>query len=470
MLSDKFISIVKETINAHNMLKPNDSVLTGLSGGPDSVALLHTLISISSELSISLAAAHLNHCLRGSESDRDEDFVKKLCARLNIPCYTQRINVIKYQQQHGLSLEEAARNVRYDFFKKIAEKHGFNKLALAHHADDNAELVLMYMLRGSGPLGLSGIPPVRDGWIIRPFIKVSRAEILKFSDSNKYDYVIDKSNSDIKYMRNKIRCTLLPLLKDDYNPGVAQTLNRMASIIREEEDWLKEVVRPIFDDAVIKKQREYISLSLDRLNVLHKALRRRVLRMALAEVRGNLRRITLFHIDAVDRLIQKGKHGKSLDLPYGIKAGIEEKTLVFFKKENYKSLKECQSFEYLIKGPGIIRIKELECELHISITNIKMFSDYNHTGQNTGFFDIGKIRFPMLLRNCRPGDRFTPLGMKGSQKIKKYFINQKIPENKRWNCPVLLNKGKIIWLVGHRIDNSARVRPDSKSILKVKLA
>ena len=211
--NDKLIQTVGQTITAYDMLKSEDSVIIGVSGGPDSVGLLHILIALAPRFSLRLGIAHLNHCLRHVESDNDAKFVASLSRTLDLPCYIQKEDVRKYQVENKLSMEEAARQVRYTFLKNVAKRNGFNKIALGHHREDNAELVLMNLFRGSGPLGLSGIPPVRDNEIIRPLINSQRSEIIDFLKINRFEYTSDASNKDAKYLRNKIRHHLIPQLK-----------------------------------------------------------------------------------------------------------------------------------------------------------------------------------------------------------------------------------------------------------------
>ena len=195
------------------MVQNGDAVLVAVSGGADSVALVYILLELAPQYSFRMAIAHLNHCLREKESDRDEAFVASLAKKLELPFYIGREDVLRYQKRHRLSLEDAARQVRYRFYDSIAAKYGYGKIALGHHADDNAELVLMNLLRGSGPLGLSGIPPVRDNRIVRPLINLRRSEIMDYAAVKKLDYVTDSSNWNLKFHRNKIRARLIPQLK-----------------------------------------------------------------------------------------------------------------------------------------------------------------------------------------------------------------------------------------------------------------
>ncbi|MGD8549056.1 MAG: tRNA lysidine(34) synthetase TilS [Desulfobacterales bacterium] len=459
------------------MLKPRDSVLIGVSGGPDSVALFHLLLTFSPRFSLRLGVAHLNHCLRQIDSDKDAEFVVSLADRFDVPCYVHKTNVRKYQLENKLSLEEAARRVRHSFLNKVAEENRFNKIALGHHFDDNAELVLMNLFRGSGPLGISGIPPVRDGKIIRPLIQSNRSDIIAYLDQNRLKYISDISNRDTSFLRNRIRHDLLPLLKTLYNPKISQSLNRLASIIRSEEEWIEDVIHPIFEKAALSIQDGQIVLSVSILNGLHVAAQRRVIRKAILKIKGDLRRIRLTHIDSAINLIEGGPDYGNIDLPDRIRIQRKVDVILFSRgKSTLRNMDvksdraEILPFEYPIEKPESIFIKEINAHIKFTEMGIKDLPDLCGTGQHTGFFDRDALSFPLVLRNFRHGDRFTPLGMTGTQKIKKFFIDKKVPRKERTRCPILLCRGKIIWVAGYRIDESVKVKPSTKNVLKIELS
>ncbi|MBW1725563.1 MAG: tRNA lysidine(34) synthetase TilS [Deltaproteobacteria bacterium] len=297
-MNKKLLRIVEETVTVHGMLKEKDSVVIGVSGGPDSVALLHVLRALTERFSLKLGIAHLNHCLRQNDSDKEAAFVETLSDRLGLPFHIDKEDVHEYKIKNRLSLEEAARRVRYTFLNRVAETNRYNKIALGHHSDDNAELVLMNLFRGSGPLGLSGIPPVRDGKsgplglsgippvrdgkIIRPLIKASRSEIIDFLNQNRLEYVSDASNRDTRYLRNRVRHKLIPLLKTAYNPKISETLNQLASIMLSEEEWIEDVIHPLFEKSVLNVQDDRITFSVSMLDRLHSAAQRRILRKAIS--------------------------------------------------------------------------------------------------------------------------------------------------------------------------------------------
>ncbi len=458
------------------MLKPRDSVLIGVSGGPDSVALLHMLFKIAHRLSLRLGVAHLNHCLRQIDSDKDAKFVEALATAFDMPCYVQKRDIRRYQRENRLSLEEAARCVRYEFLEDIAKTHRYNKIALGHHADDNAELVLMNLFRGAGTQGLSGIPPKRDDRIIRPMIKLRRADIINYLDQNRLEYVVDQTNTDMRHLRNRVRHDLIPVLKTSYNPNISETLNRLSSIIRSEEEWIGDVVCPFFEKAVLRVRRNHIELSIQVLNCYHEALQRRVIRMAVAKVKGDLRRIGFTNIDSVVALLMKKSPFGKIDFPDGIRIRRDQDTILIYRRQKRgrddpgdNDRKDVVYFEYQIEKFEPVFIKEINASIRFSEMGIENVPDYRSTGQHAIFFDKDALNFPLVLRNFRPGDAFRPLGVNGRQKLKKFFIDQKVPRNERLKCPILLSCGKIIWVVGHRIDESVKVTSATKNVLKVEL-
>lgn len=479
----EFFRSVENTISTHNMFQPNDSVLVGVSGGPDSVALLHILCEIAPRYSLRLGVAHLNHSLREKDSDGDAQFVEALARTLALPCYIEKMNVLAFQQSSRLSLEEAARRIRYRFFNDVAEKYHFDKIALGHHSDDNAELILMHLFRGSGPLGLSGIPPVRNGRIVRPLLRVSKSQLVEFLSKNGFRYVIDKSNTDFRHLRNRIRHDLLPHLKTQYNPRISETLNRFAAIARGEEEWIEQLVAQISNQWILSIDADNAVLSVSKMSESHAALKKRIIRRVISLVKGNTRGIASFHIEAVLKLVEVGPRFGSLDLPGRISIHRNDDT-IRVSKNNFPRrkpdsfpidfgleglLNEQCAFQYQIHELGVVDIKEAGVRLAFSKHHLAEFTDVHRSGGRIAFFDMATLHFPMIIRNVLPGDRFTPLGMTGTQKLKNFFINNKVPRSERLRCPVVVNKGKIIWVVGHRIDDAVKVTPSTANVLKVEL-
>jgi len=460
-----FLSAVEAAIRRYQMVDEGDVVLIGVSGGPDSVALLHSLQALQPKWSLQLVIAHLNHQLRGSAADQDADFVSRLGADLGIPCEIGSTNVAAYGLQHHLSVQEAARIARYTFYDNVAAKYSASKIALGHHADDNAESILMRLLRGTGPLGLAGIPPVRHPNIIRPLIHLGKNDILAFLELGGFQYRADRSNLDTKYLRNRIRLKLLPDLKEHYNPNTVSTLNRLASILADEEDFWNQKVRRTFQNTVLEQTPDRLCLTVSRLSSLHPALLKRLVRHALLSLKGGLKRIGLVHVEAIARLIAAPSPSGRLDLPYGILVVRDRDELCFL----FGSSEETAGFEYEIPRIQSTHIPEIGVVLKLSVcspSELLHLKDYPLT---TALFDAATVTFPLQVRNFRKGDRFKPLGMVGSQKVKSFFINHKVSRSKRMRCPLLVSGGRIIWVGGYRIDDSTKITQKTKKALKAEL-
>jgi len=467
-----FVKAVEKTILTHRMLQAGDAVLVGVSGGADSVALLDLISTLAPVFSLKLGVAHLNHGLRREESDRDADFVAGLARSRNISAYIKKVDTETYKQSKKLSLEEAGRHLRYDFFVKTARQNGFNKIALAHHANDNAELVLMFLLRGAGPLGLSGIPPVRKlagqaTHIIRPFIETAQSDIMAFVETRKLSYVTDKSNIDTRHMRNRIRHHLLPFLKHTYNPQIAAALNRLAAIMRAEEKWKDDMTDKLFQHAVLPSPAQGAALSISRIKALDEAPQRRIIRRALQIVKGDLRRVSFGHIQTVLGMLQGAPLVKSYDFPDGIHIRCRADEIFFADSKSASAQKH--TYEYPVSKPESVLIKEINKCIKFSVISRSQIADLRQSGQDIGFLDMNALVFPLAIRNFRAGDRFKPLGMHGTQKLNKFFINQKVPRSERGDCPIVLCRGKIIWVAGHRIDESVKVSRTTQRVLKAEL-
>ena len=477
---------VKKTIASYKMIEPYDSLLVGVSGGPDSVALLYILLKLAPTFSLKLGVAHLNHSLRSKASDNDAEFVESMCLKLNLPLHIKKVDVQRYRKENKTSIEEAARQVRYAFFSDVSEKEGLNKIALGHHLDDNAELVLMNMFRGSGPLGLSGIPPVRNmigakKQIVRPLIELKKSELINYLSEKGIEYILDQSNTDTDYVRNRIRCNLIPYLEKSFNPKIAETLNQLALILRSEEEWKNEIITDVFEKALLSLYDDTISFDVKHFLKVHSSVKRRVIRKAIERIKKNLRRITFKHVDSAVSLLEKGSANWSIDLPEGVIICRKQGTLYISKSaadpcffSTLSNKGKLLPFKYKINRPKsgqfiVQHIKERDIYLKFSECYIENLSDIFNTGHVVAVFDINVLHFPLDLRNLVSGDSFSPLGIRGTQKIKKYFINKKVPVIERAKTAVVLSRGKIIWVVGHQIDDFFKITPLTEKILKVEI-
>lgn len=469
------ISKVFKTIASFGMFRANERVMVGVSGGPDSVSLLHILDVMRDRLPLHLAVAHLNHGLRGEASNRDEVFVRNLAGKMGAPFFCERTDARVLADAQGRSLEEAGRVARYEFFHRVADLHGFEKIALAHHADDNAETVLMYLLRGSGMLGLSGISPVRGSRIVRPLICLRRKEILRYLSENRLSFVLDASNEDTGFIRNRIRCQLIPQLQNQYNPKIIHALNRLSNLACAEEAWLVSITTPLLQAATVQEGINRTALCIRMLRTHPEGALRRILRQAVERVKGDLRRISLVHVDAAIKIVYGNNERARLDLPDRIQIQRNQDRLIILKEEAHRQRElrgsaSSGGFCYMIDSDTqSLFVEPMGAYLILTRQENSGFQMIKNAGNSVAFLDRDCVRFPLKVRNPMPGDRFVPLGMKGRQKLKKYFIDRKVPRQVRSLCPVLLSQDQIIWIVGHQIDDSVKVTSKTRHVLKIEL-
>jgi tRNA(Ile)-lysidine synthase len=462
---------VARTIDRYAMLAEGDRVLVAVSGGADSTALLHILNALASDLGITLAVAHLNHGLRGRAADDDARFVEGMAGRLKLKFHCHRIQL----DPSAGSLEDSGRRARYAFFNRLAEDHGYTKIALGHHMDDNAEAVLLHLLRGSGIRGLSGIPPVRDQGIVRPLMELRRVEITSFLEEYQLAYVQDSSNADMRFDRNRVRQHLIPFLQKHFNTNVVAVLNRTADLCWQEERWLRALLSPILKETVASVNPESMTLHIHRLMTEPLAAQRRLIRDALRKWCGTLKGISADHIENLIGLLNPQSEGKRICLPNRIGVERTRSHLCFNFRQGRGCLPYSEAADFLyqvpLPDPHSIMMDIAESGFRFRFAMMQNFStdDLDIADVNTAWFDIDKLIFPLSIRNFKPGDRMSLLGMQGHQKIKKLFGDRKIPIDRRHCMPILVSGDEIIWVAGIR--RSALAIPTSRTtqVLKVQI-
>ncbi|MRR16899.1 MAG: tRNA lysidine(34) synthetase TilS [Deltaproteobacteria bacterium] len=450
------IKKIEQTINKNHLLNDGDVVVVALSGGADSCALLMSLAGLAPIRRLKLVAAHFNHGLRQAESDEDEEFCRSLAEKLNLPFESERMrepNVPK-----GMSPEDYFRRERYSFLEKVAERHGARKIALGHHLQDQAETVLLNMLRGSGLHGLKGFEPMRDNKFIRPLMEVTRKEIQGFLAQSGTGHRDDSSNDNPIYLRNRIRKELIPFLKERYNPKIEGTLARTAEIMRTEDAFLTECVNVILSTPDIERKREEASVCAEKLKSLHAALRFRIIKTLLESIAPAGKGFSLVHIQLVDNLLAEHSSGKKIALPYNLCAENEYGRVVFRKTNGSKR----QNYNYTLSVPGVIDLEE-RC-LILSLRRGTP-DEIDFHSKNTSYFDEDKIKKPLILRNRQNGDWFEPLGTKGSQKIKKLFIDRKIPKDERQGIALIADQESVIWIENMHMSERVKVAAGTKNVL-----
>ncbi|MDO8885913.1 tRNA lysidine(34) synthetase TilS [Candidatus Oleimmundimicrobium sp.] len=455
------------------MLEFGDKVLVAVSGGQDSVASIYLLLQIRNFFNLDLHVFHLDHMLRGDISKEDAQFVKALAEKEGLPSTILSFDVPLYAAEKNLSVEEGAREARYMLFKKVANEIGANKVALGHTVDDQVETFLMCLLRGSGLKGLRAIPPVRDIFI-RPLIEISRRETEEYCRAQGIEFKVDASNFEFTYLRNKIRHNLIPYL-EEYNPNLKETILRTIEVVGDDERFLDEIASKEFNRVSVIKE-GLIKFSLDDLKALSVAIRRRVLRMGIEILKGDLKGVEFKHIK--DLLLDAEKMSKlRRDIPGQIAIIKEYNNIILIRRD---LLEKRGHFEVILSGPGKIEIPELNIEFEVCITEVKgdlssekgilkdKFCLTKGEANLVANLDADKVHFPIQVRNHLPGDKFFPLGLKGEKKLQDYFVDVKLPERLRDKVPIILSEGEIIWVVGHRIDDRFKVTKETQRILNIK--
>lgn len=459
-------------IEKHELLNQGDRIIVGVSGGADSVSLLHFLWSLREEYSLQISVAHLNHCFRGQEADQDALFVEQLASRLGLDCYSQKIDVPAYQRDHKLSAQLAARKVRYRFFEQCAEQWGADKIALAHNRDDQAETVLLRLIRGTGLDGLSGIPPLRLSGkftIIRPFLALSRRDIEEYCLKNKLEFRTDRSNFKTLYLRNKIRLELLPHLKQEYNSRIDILLAQTAAILQEERKYLEQQTENIFAQLVEEVGSDRIKINLAGFQQQPVAIQRRLLRKSVVFLGGNSQELGFSHLNDLLNLINQSEVGAVGDLKQGLQ--LRKGYTDFFLERKSQVSSFSPEFTYRLILPGITIVPELSLIVEGELISKAeyMLRKKDASAQDQAFFSWEKLKLPLIIRTRRPGDRFRPLGMMGSKKIKKLFIDEKIPVEERDTIPLIISPEGIIWVVGCRQSQLGGINEDTDKILNLRI-
>jgi tRNA(Ile)-lysidine synthase len=480
---------VRQTIEKEKLLEfsmHTNTILVGVSGGPDSVCLLHLLTQLSKELSFNIIVAHINHQLRGKESDRDEEFVRKLCRKWKLKFVSKSVNIRRFKKPGKSSIEEIAREKRYEFFGKLAQKYLATKIVLGHHADDQIETILMRLLRGAGSEGLAGIRSKRffghihiehghsdhhePTYIVRPLLEITRIEILDYLNEKKLSFREDSTNTDTAFLRNKIRHKLIPYLEKEYNPQLRKSLLRTADILAKEEEFWETIISSFLRNLDIPLYTDYFQYPLVQFQNSPTAMQRRLIRYLLEYVQGHLQQIDYSHIDKILDMIRNPERESTIQLPGKYSVSVENEFLIV--KPKTVPIKEIEKV-YHLKIPSTTHLKEWNMKicvgaLHATPPLIKEIIS-GKISSKTAYLDFDKVTGPLTIRSWRPGDKFVPLGMKGQKKLQDFFIDRKIPLEQRHRIPILHDKSKILWIVGHQISDLVKVDKSTKKLLCIEV-
>ena len=448
-----------------DLLSPGDRVVVAVSGGADSVALLQVLSAWRDRLDLALAVVHVEHGLRGEESLGDATFVEHLSRQLGLPFFLKRINLKSLLlERKGESVQAVAREKRYEQLQAVAREWEGTKVAVGHTQDDQAETVLMSMLRGAGLAGLSGMPAHRQPCLIRPFLQVSRSEILQYLDEKRCGFRVDSSNESPKYVRNRLRRELIPLLKT-FNPRVVSVLSRQAAILREEHHYLDEVAKASLESVEVGRTKDRIVWSRSRLLTFPVPIQRR---MILLTVSALWHKPSPLRFDDVDILLQHVVHGTSgsssrvagLDV-------VREYDRVTFVKVPVGPNRRLQE-EWSWSFPGSIRWPVTGQTIEGKIKATKTIP--TRRTDSVAYLDADRFSHELVVRSWKPGDYFFPYGMGGRRKkIQDFFSDAKVYQAERSNVPLVVAPEGILWVGGYRSDHRFRVTEDTRHIAVVRI-
>lgn len=449
-MSDMVNSVIA-TIEKHNLIKKNESILSALSGGADSVCLLFVLQSLAERYGLKIYAAHLNHGLRGDDADSDEKFAAEICRNLSVPFFSKKTDVALFAKENNISEEEAGRICRYDFFDYLTKKHKIDKVATAHNLNDNIETVVMRFLRGTGVSGLGGIP-YKNGNIIRPLLDITRSEIEKYLHEKGIGFVTDKTNLETLYFRNKIRLELLPEIKEKYNPNFDMTLNQNIGNYRNAADYLSYAAKEA-EKNILKCEGKYFCADIDLLLSEHEYIAKSIIYSAISGMGGD-KQVTSNAVEGVWETVKKrqGAVDFSKDIYIEIKYNK-----IYFVPKNYN-----KKFCYTLNKPKNVYIEEYDASIKFEIAESAdkgiLCVDYDK-------IDGRKIE----IRSRKDGDFFTPFGMRGRKKLKDFMIDMKIPNFMRNSIPVFTADNEIFCVGNMRIDDKFKITCNTKHILKIEI-
>jgi tRNA(Ile)-lysidine synthase len=468
---------VSQYIRRYGLIPEGEKVLVAVSGGADSVCLLYILLKLQAELHFTLHIAHLNHQLRGEESDKDASFVADLARLLNLPATIEKRNVEAYQAEHRLSLEEAAREVRYGFLAETADRVKAGRAAVGHTLNDQVETILLHIIRGTGTWGLRGLQPYQDMQfsgnrirVIRPLLEATREETEECCSREGVTPCLDISNLSFSQLRNRVRHELLPLLQD-YNPGISRSLLRLSRIVQDDQAFLIQESSRAWDESTRRSGRNII-FDKQRFLKLAPALQRQLLRKAVNELLGTLRDIETRHIEEVMEALSKPS-GRRIILPEGLVFSLEYDNYVLgFKPEELAPFPELKGeFDINIEGETEIPGWKISASLQEggSYTEPECKPDSQEPGIFTACFDKDRVGDKIKVRTRLSGDWFQPLGLGQKKKVGEFMLDAKIPAYWRNRIPIVYTPQQIIWVAGWRIDERVKVTKQTREILCLRM-
>ncbi|KUG05214.1 trna(ile)-lysidine synthetase [hydrocarbon metagenome] len=449
---------VNDYIAKNQLFHEGAAVIAAVSGGPDSVALLHILKELVPKLGINLTAAHLNHQLR-DEAGEEEEFVRSICQEWQIPFRCQVIDVRKEAADQKKGIEEAARDCRYQYFEELKQELQADYVATAHHRDDQAETILLHMLRGSGIKGLRGILP-SHGYLMRPLLGVTRSDIEKYLEENLLSYRMDSSNYDLNFLRNRVRHELIPYLQKEYNPRIIENLDRLGLIAREENQAMETETDRLMRSAVLIKDQGQVVIDNKVFQKIHPAFQRRIILSALGWLQGDDGWSAL-DVQLIMDLNRKPGSAKKIKLRKNIWVSkVYDQLIIGIPLEI--NAQYC----YPVRAPGSVYIQETGDTFCFAIITMEEYQKGRHHDEI--YLDHDKLAPDIFLRSRKAGDRISLPGMKGRKKIKDYFIDKKVPLIDRSRIPLLSSQDEVYAIVGHSISQKVGIDEKTTRVLVIR--
>ncbi len=422
---------ILKNIEKYNLIERGDSILIGFSGGMDSSALLYSLLEIQKEFDLTISICHLNHGVRGEEADRDEEFSRKTAEKLGFFFASEKADMHGLAKKSKISKEAAGRKLRQDFFRRVSEEIGANKIALAHNYNDQVETLIMRIIRGTGMDGLKGIE-YRSGNIIRPLLNVSRKDIEEYIINNNLPFVEDSTNFEIEYHRNKIRNVLIPLLEEEYNPNLSSAIFNLSELAKLDSDFLDQYTLDILGN-ISKFENDRFTVDIDALNKLHRGIQNRVVRMIFNNFPKGLMDLSLENVEEILNL-KNLESGKYIDNINGVRVRKSYGDLIFEKAEK------------IIKFDYYFELKKGINEFHGMLFELEEVEE-NIPSENTITIPKEMIKGNLVIRNRKNGDRIKPLGLDGTKKLKDIFIDNKIDRELRDQYLIISDLNNIYWII-----------------------
>lgn len=450
---------VETTVRRHGMMQAGDRVVVAVSGGADSVVLLHVLDRLSGRWGITLMTAHLDHGLRGREGREDAAFVRDYAASLGLPCIVERADVAAYCLENGCPTEQGAREVRYGFLRRVLREHDADSVATGHTADDQAETVLMRLLRGTGSSGLSAIRPVREGWLVRPLLDVTADEIAEYARSQGLSFRVDSTNADQRILRNRVRHHLVPLLQKEYNPHIVAGLGRLADVSRGEAEYFDAQARTFLSGHSRRANEGTLHLALRTWPDAPTAVQRVLVRHIVRALGGNEERLSFDQVEDTRAWIDGGGTGRIHELPGGIRMERRKAELVACRGS-------LTPFRLRLEVPGRVEVPGTNLSIHVVEGAA---GDAPGATAHRAVFDASAVPRCWTVRSREPGDRMSPYGLAGHKSLKKLYNEWDVPRLLRNHVPVVTDGTRILWVAGYRQSNVGLVTGKTRRVMVAEL-